>query len=677
MRELYRNIFIDKYGNPKIEGLKSPIFFGGLVVKIIISCFFASHFLRDLFAPFINFFVESGFDNPYEAFNGSSTEEHFPYPSIMLYIMAIPRILFSPFLSDGIADTSTLHLFIYRLPLLVFDFVILLVLLRWFKTKHRQILWLYWLSPLVIYINYFHGQLDIIPIGLLIVGLYLLFKQNWWLSAIVFALACATKTNIAVVMPFIGIYIYKNKLSLYQCVLYVLLFLTVFISVQIPFISNDAYRQMVYENSVQTRVYDAFFIMGTNRFYFAIAAYLILFYRAITFRKINRNLLMLFLAFSFGVFTFFIMPMQGWYMWLVPFFIYFIIQNDNAYKYIYFALIGLYFIYFACVENSDYNYWFVATEHQLNVSFTFLQTCLAAFLFALYQYGIQNVILQKLNYKPFLIGVGGDSGAGKSTFSNSIEMVLGSDNLSIVRGDDMHKWERGNEQWQTFTHLNPKANDIHKDYRDTKALKEGKNIYRKHYDHQHGKFTLPQFIRSNTLVLFEGLHPFYLKSQAELYDLKIFFDPDEQIRVARKLSRDVGEREKKPEQVLQQIEDRKEDSEKYIAKQKEHADIIINYTIIDDKECLRIFAKNEIEFDNLLQALDANTEMTITHQYTDSHLQELVFIGNISSHTVELIAYDELKGLEEIDIFNSQWESDYKGIIQLISMQAMFHYLKH
>ncbi len=676
MKELYKNIFIDKYGNPKIEGLKSPLFVIGLLIKIVVSCFFASHFLRDLFAPFINYFVESGFENPYTEFINATGEEHFPYPSVMLYIMSIPRLLFSPFLSDGISDLSALHLFVFRLPLLVFDFIILLVLLRWLKTKHKQVLWLYWLSPIVLYINYFHGQLDIIPIGILIVSLYFLFKQKWVLAIIMVAIACATKTNIVVVVPFVFIYIFKNKTPFTRCILLSLLFLAVFFIVQIPYLFNEDYRQMVFANSVQTKVYDAYLTFGEYHLYFIVAAYFILIFRAITFIRINRNLLLLFLAFSFGVFTLFITPMQGWYMWLVPFFIYFVLQFGETQKYLYFTLIVFYFIYFGTVPTSDYPFPIELSEHEINIFFTLLQTCLAVFLFALYHHGIRNVILQKLNYKPFLVGVGGDSGAGKSTFSNLILGVIGQNYMSIVRGDDMHKWERGNEQWKSLTHLNPKANDIHQDYQHTKALKEGKAIYRKHYDHMDGKFTLPLYIKSNTLILFEGLHPFYLKSQADLYDLKIFFEPDESIRFARKIQRDVVERDKQAEQVLQQLEDRKEDSEKYISRQKENADIIVNYTMIDEKECLRIYINNEVEVDDLLSAIITNSAMEVHHQYLDNHQQEIIFKGEIANQTIELIAYDELQGLEEIGIYNSQWENNYKGIIQLITLQTMFYLLK-
>ncbi len=674
MKSLYQNIFIDKYGKPKIEGLRSPLFWIGLSIKLIVSCFFASHFLRDLFAPFINYFVESGFENPYLHYTNVGNEEHFPYPTVMLYIMSIPRIIFSPLLGENI---GWLHLLIYRLPLLVFDFVILLVLLRWLKTKHLQVLWLYWLSPLVLYINYFHGQLDIIPIGFLLVSLYFLFKQKWHWAMFFFALACATKTSMAIAFPFILIYGFKNKQSLLTILLYLLIFTTTFTLVQMPYLFDIFYQKMVYQNSVQTKVFDAYLTMGENKLYFIVAAYLILFARAITFVKINRNLLLLFLAFSFGVFTLFITPMQGWYIWLVPFFVYFVIQFNEAQKYLYFLLICFYFIYFGLAPTSDYLINSHVTENVLNIIFTLLQTVLALFLFILYNNGIKNVILQKLNYKPFLIGVGGDSGAGKSTFSKLIENIMGIENLSIVRGDDMHKWERGNDNWSKITHLNPKANNLYKDFEDTKALKEGKNIYRKHYDHNNGKFTLPKFIKSNTLLMFEGLHPFYLKTQAELYDLKIFFSPDESIRISRKVERDVKERDKVAEQVIKQLEDRKEDSEKYIAKQKEHADIIVNYTMLNNTECLRLYLKNEIDIDDLLQSITLNSDIKISSQYTTDNMHEIIFEGKIAANTIELIAYDELNGLEEIGIYNSLWQPNYQGILQLVTIRSMFYYLNN
>ena len=64
--------------------------------------------------------------------------------------------------------------------------------------------------------------------------------------------------------------------------------------------------------------------------------------------------------------------------------------------------------------------------------------------------------------------------------------------------------------WDVMTHLNPKANKLHDDMSDALMLKQGERVYRRHYDHREGKFTLPKEIESNKVVIFEGLHSFYL-----------------------------------------------------------------------------------------------------------------------------------------------------------------------
>ncbi len=57
------------------------LFLAGLLLKIILGIFLASDFLIDFFAPFVNYFVESNFKNPYLYFENSSMQEAFPYPA--------------------------------------------------------------------------------------------------------------------------------------------------------------------------------------------------------------------------------------------------------------------------------------------------------------------------------------------------------------------------------------------------------------------------------------------------------------------------------------------------------------------------------------------------------------------------------------------------------------------
>ena len=150
------------------------LFYLGLILKIFLGCILASKFLTDLFIPFVSYFVDSGFADPYEYFYNEGNNASFPYPALMLYIISVPRILFGWLENDNIF----VILFLSRLPLLIADTSIFFILKSWLKDKYlSKLIWFYWLSPVVIYISYIHGQLDAIPIAFLFASLYFLFKN--------------------------------------------------------------------------------------------------------------------------------------------------------------------------------------------------------------------------------------------------------------------------------------------------------------------------------------------------------------------------------------------------------------------------------------------------------------------------------------------------------------------
>ena len=103
---------IDKIYHYKILNiLKSPLFWIGVFIKLTCSALFASSFLANFFAPFVNFFISSGFENPYRHILSTGVPEAFPYPALMLYILSIPGAIFSPLLSPDFV--SHIDIFVY------------------------------------------------------------------------------------------------------------------------------------------------------------------------------------------------------------------------------------------------------------------------------------------------------------------------------------------------------------------------------------------------------------------------------------------------------------------------------------------------------------------------------------------------------------------------------------
>lgn len=696
---------IKKYYN---QFFSSPLFLAVLGLKIVSSFLFASNYLTHLFSRFVNYYVISGFQNPYQFFYQLNELTVFPYPKIMLWIMAFPRWIFSYFFSADYNVVSNFHIFIYRLPLLAADIVIFLILIHWLKSKKDKILKYYWCSPILFYINYIHGQLDVLPIMLLFVFLYLLFKEKFYSAFIFLGLAIAAKTSIIIVIPFVIVYLVLKKKEPVQILSLSLLPFAFFTIININYLFSSGFIEMVLQNKEQIKIFDFNYRFGDGFvLYFVPLAYLALFIRSLTYKTFNRDIFLMFLGFSFGILTLFIPPMQGWYYWIIPFFIYFYISQDKSPRFMFILLNIFYFSYFLTTRNADFfevfqliskdvavmpNAYYFLTGRGLNIDqlvniiFTLLQATLLLNILWIYRKGIESNIQHKIKYQPYLIGLAGDSGSGKTTVAGLLRDVFKEKNVALLGGDDMHKWERGHEMWNELTHLNPKANKLHEELKNILNLKKGEVIERHHYDHYSGKFTLPKKFESKKIIILEGLHSLFLNQMRNVLDLKIFINPDEQLRLHWKVLRDMKERGYNKEKILGQIKKRKNDSRQYIQAQEQHADICISlksqYLIkkIGNKDeifdtHLEFKCINDINFEPLLDQLATMEKLNINHLFHDKH-QLIQARGGISAEAINKMASYFIPDLQEIIVEEPNWQNSHNGLIQLFICYYIFEKMK-
>lgn len=208
-----------------------------------------------------------------------------------------------------------------------------------------------------------------------------------------------------------------------------------------------------------------------------------------------------------------------------------------------------------------------------------------------------KLVLSEVN----VIGICGDSGSGKSTLVKILESVLPYDNSLTLETDRYHKWERGHENWKEKTHLNPETNFLEKMEGDAFDLKIGSEIYQIDYDHTNGKFTPKQKIESKGNITIVGLHTLTPKNIQNLYNTTIYLDTNVWLKTFWKIKRDQKNRGYTIDQVLENIEKRKNDYEKFILPQKDFADVIIKYycpllqNIEDIKKYLNTNIKIEME----------------------------------------------------------------------------------
>ncbi len=175
----------------------------------------------------------------------------------------------------------------------------------------------------------------------------------------------------------------------------------------------------------------------------------------------------------------------------------------------------------------------------------------------------------------FTFSICGDSGSGKSYVSKLIQQILPFDNTLLFETDRYHKWERGSEEYKTFTHLHPEANHLEKLSTDAYKLRLGEDVYIVDYDHDTGKFTEPQHVQAKNYIIFCGLHTLYRDSLRNIMDLRIYLDTDPALKTAWKVERDVRERGAAPEKVLATMKAREPDFKQFIQPQRDNANIVI------------------------------------------------------------------------------------------------------
>lgn len=694
MTQKIKQFLYDKTGLFKLTFLSSPLFIFGLIAKLYAATFFAGDNFTNLFAPFLKSFVlQEG--SPYQLFFQNGLLEVFPYPQLMLYVMSVIAAIFSPLLSPDIFTITYGDSLLFHLPILVADLVILIVLSRWLKNKHTELLWLYWLSPILFYINYIHSQLDAVPIALTFVFLYFLFKEKWFYAFIFLGAAIATKFHIVILLPFTLIYLWRRRVSKVFIGFFAAIPILIFLVINNVQLVSQAFLTIVFANREQGKVFDLQIALGSEHVLYIIPfAYILLFLHALTFTRFNRDTFVMFLGFSFGILTLGIPPMQGWYYWILPFLIYFYVKNDQFSKIPFATLVVAYFIHFALIPESDYVSIFSAIAPGLaslpnpyeliaqagieadlvsNLALSFLQACLFMNVLWLYRRGVEESKKQKLYNMPYLIGIAGDSGSGKSTLTDLFVDLFGTKHVAIVSGDAMHKWERGDTMWSKFTHLDPRANRLHYDLEYVRQLQSGQDIYRRHYDHHTGKFSTPDKLESKSVVLFEGLHSFFLTEMQQVLDLKVFIKPDDQLRTHWKVKRDMADRGYTKDKVLAQLKNREQDAKEYVEVQEKYADITFSLksliaitetdigTDIDVPVYLEIKCDNKVYLEPFLETL--STYVNIEHTFNDKH-QIVSLTGSISGPVLEHLSYSLVPDLFDIVTEKPHWSSDHRGIMQ-------------
>ena len=178
---------------------------------------------------------------------------------------------------------------------------------------------------------------------------------------------------------------------------------------------------------------------------------------------------------------------------------------------------------------------------------------------------------------PIILGIVGDSASGKTTLSAGVAQILGEDRCTVLCTDDYHRLDRRERTEKGLSAIDPRANYLDILEQALRHLREGDPILKPVYDHRDGTFGRPKYVKPKEFVIAEGLLGYSTRGMRDCYDVKIYLDPDEDLRVKWKIHRDTTKRGYRREEVLASLEKRREDAPKYMHPQRTFADIVIHF----------------------------------------------------------------------------------------------------
>ncbi len=178
-----------------------------------------------------------------------------------------------------------------------------------------------------------------------------------------------------------------------------------------------------------------------------------------------------------------------------------------------------------------------------------------------------------------LIGIAGGSGSGKTTLANKLVECFGSDEVSILRHDNYYK-RHDDITYEERTRLNydhPDAFDTELLSEHIRMLKSGQPVQMPVYDYTvHNRSDEVVEVLPSPVIVLEGILIFAEKTLCDLMDIKVFVDTDADVRILRRILRDVKQRGRSLDSVVNQyLSTVKPMHEQFVEPSKRQADVII------------------------------------------------------------------------------------------------------
>ncbi|MBL7574997.1 uridine kinase [Peptoniphilus asaccharolyticus DSM 20463] len=180
---------------------------------------------------------------------------------------------------------------------------------------------------------------------------------------------------------------------------------------------------------------------------------------------------------------------------------------------------------------------------------------------------------------PIIIGIAGGSGSGKSTVTNELVSMLDTERVTVIEEDSYYK-DQSNvafEQRVKTNYDHPFAFDHDLLIEHLKKLKSKQSIEKPIYDYEvHNRKKITETVESREVIILEGILILSEEEIRDLLDIKVFVDTDSDVRIIRRILRDMKERGRSLDSViLQYMSTVRSAHLQFVEPSKRYADVII------------------------------------------------------------------------------------------------------
>jgi uridine kinase len=668
---------------------RAPVFLSGLALRLVLIAAFAPVIHAEWFAPFLQHAVQNPSMVPWVGFLASGgAPESFPYG--WLYILAYgPGAL----VGDAMGGVAGVAIAI-SLTTLAIDTVLYAALGRLARKDERNVtLVCYWLSPITLYVGYYHGQLDVFPVVLLTAAFLLLRIHHARWAAYLMGLAVAAKASMVFALPFVVIYLLGQPRLHARIPGFVLASLFASAALILPSATVPAFRDMVLGTPEATKATHLSIVYGQAlQLYIFPMAYAGLLFVAWRVRRMHFDALLAFVAAAFLLLYCLTPASPGWALWFMPFLALHVARTHGVQAKVLFGALSAVFVVLHLMVSPGAVLRLAPGSGGLSLPNPGISSWVLSALVLVGVVLIAQLLRERIFASPFhratrrpiVVNIAGDSGTGKDTLSDLIVDMIGPNATTEVSGDDYHIWDRHKPMWQALTHLNPKANHLDRLTDDVRTLATGRPVRARHYDHSIGRMTKPLSIAPADTLVVSGLHALYPRALFELSDLRIFLDMDEGLRRYLKVRRDVTQRGHPLEKVVSSLDRRAPDRERFILPQKDQASLVLSLEPARARDIedplngpeeldlrVRVTSRRSEDFARLSEILVSVCGAYLVERRSKDGGVEIVIEGHPSARDVRHAARVIASGFEDFLSLEPVWHDGANGFLQLVMLEQM------